>query len=90
MQDSSAQLVSHILAPQPGETIIDACAAPGGKTTHIAELMGDRGKIWACDRAAKRLKKLTENSQRLGLNSISLCPGDSRSFEQFKQVADRF
>ncbi|MGB7521018.1 MAG: 16S rRNA (cytosine(967)-C(5))-methyltransferase RsmB, partial [Spirulinaceae cyanobacterium] len=89
VQDSSAQLVSHILAPQPGETIIDACAAPGGKTTHIAELMADQGKIWACDRAVKRLKKVTENTQRLRLNSISLCPGDSRSFEQFEQVADR-
>ncbi len=89
VQDSSAQLVSHILAPQPGETIIDACAAPGGKTTHIAELMGDRGKIWACDRAVTRLKKLTQNTQRLGLSSISVCPGDSRSFEQFEQIADR-
>ena len=89
VQDSSAQLVSHILDPQPGETIIDACAAPGGKTTHMAELMGNQGQIWACDRAVKRLNKVTENSQRLRLNSISLSPGDSRSFTQFEQIADR-
>ena len=89
VQDSSAQLVAHILDPQPGETIIDACAAPGGKTTHIAELMGDQGQIWACDRAVKRLDKVAENSQRLRLNSISLAPGDSRSFTQFEQIADR-
>jgi 16S rRNA (cytosine967-C5)-methyltransferase len=50
VQDSSAQLVSHLLDPQPGEVVIDACAAPGGKTTHIAELMRDEGKIFACDR----------------------------------------
>ena len=70
IQDSSAQLVSHLLDPQPGETIIDACAAPGGKTTHIAELMGDKGQVIACDRAAKRLKKVRENAARLQLQSI--------------------
>jgi 16S rRNA (cytosine967-C5)-methyltransferase len=89
IQDSSAQLVSYLLDPQPGEVIIDACAAPGGKTTHIAELMGDNGQIWACDRQVKRLKKVTENAQRLQLGSISLCGGDSRNLTQFTQKADR-
>jgi 16S rRNA (cytosine967-C5)-methyltransferase len=89
IQDSSAQLVSHLLDPQPGEVIIDACAAPGGKTTHIAELMEDRGTIWACDRAVKRLRKVEENAQRLQLKSIQICPGDSRHFSQFTQNADR-
>ncbi|MDF5715365.1 MAG: 16S rRNA (cytosine(967)-C(5))-methyltransferase [Rhizonema sp. NSF051] len=89
IQDSSAQLVSHLLDPQKGEMIIDACAAPGGKTTHIAELMGDEGKIWACDRTASRLKKLQENIQRLKLKSIQICTGDSRNLPQFKNLADR-
>ncbi len=89
VQDSSAQLVSYLLDPQPGEVIIDACAAPGGKTTHIAELMADNGTIWACDRAAKRLKKVSENAQRLQLNSIKTCSGDSRDFTQFSHIADR-
>jgi 16S rRNA (cytosine967-C5)-methyltransferase len=89
VQDSSAQLVSHLLDPQVGEVVIDACAAPGGKTTHIAELMGDKGKIWACDRAASRLKKLRENAQRLQLRSIQICTGDSRNFSQFTSSADR-
>ena len=71
VQDASAQLVSYLLDPQPNEVIIDACAAPGGKTTHIAELMGDQGEIWACDRNASRLRKVTENSGRLRLHSIS-------------------
>ncbi|MBD2204552.1 16S rRNA (cytosine(967)-C(5))-methyltransferase [Calothrix sp. FACHB-1219] len=89
VQDSSAQLVSHLLDPQPGEVIIDACAAPGGKTTHIAELMGDKGKVWACDRTASRLRKLQENARRLNLQSIEICTGDSREFSQFTHTADR-
>ena len=89
VQDSSAQLVGHLLDPQPGEVVIDACAAPGGKTTHIAELMGDKGTVWACDRTASRLKKLKENVARLQLQSIQICVGDSRNLPQFKNLADR-
>lgn len=89
VQDSSAQLVSHLLDPQPSEVIIDACAAPGGKTTHIAELMGDQGTIWACDRYASRLKKLSANKERLQLNSIKIVTGDSRQLDQFQGIADR-
>ncbi|MEQ9667017.1 16S rRNA (cytosine(967)-C(5))-methyltransferase [Coleofasciculus sp. G2-EDA-02] len=88
IQDSSAQLVSHLLNPQPNHVVIDACAAPGGKTTHLAELMCDRGTIWACDQAASRLKKLQANTQRLQLQSIQICTGDSRDFPQFTQTAD--
>jgi 16S rRNA (cytosine967-C5)-methyltransferase len=89
VQDASAQLVSHLLDPQPGEVVIDVCAAPGGKTTHIAELMADSGKIWACDRTASRLRKLQENSQRLNLQSIQIYTGDSRHSNQFQNTADR-
>ncbi|MBD2726955.1 16S rRNA (cytosine(967)-C(5))-methyltransferase [Nostoc sp. FACHB-892] len=89
VQDGSAQLVSHLLDPQPGEVVIDACAAPGGKTTHMAELMADKGKIWACDRTPSRLRKLQENSQRLNLQSIQIHTGDSRHFNQFQNTADR-
>ncbi len=88
IQDSSAQLVSHLLDPQPGEIVIDACAAPGGKTTHIAELMQDQGKIWAGDRHLNRLKKVGENAQRLQLKSIELIEGDSRQVK-FPTKADR-
>ncbi|GAB4477070.1 MAG: 16S rRNA (cytosine(967)-C(5))-methyltransferase [Elainellaceae cyanobacterium] len=89
VQDASAQLVAALLDPQPGETVIDACAAPGGKTTHLAELMGDRGLIWAGDRSANRLKKVLQNAQRLQLTSIQICPGDSRTLTQFTGQADR-
>ncbi len=89
VQDSSAQLVSYLLNPQANEVVIDACAAPGGKTTHIAELMGDTGKIWACDRTASRLRKLQQNTQRLNLKSIEICVGDSRDLNQFENSADK-
>ena len=89
VQDSSAQLVTHLLDPQPGETIIDACAAPGGKTTHIAELTSDRGTIIACDRDSKRLKKVAVNAQRLDLKSIQTIAGDSLQLQQFRDKGDR-
>ena len=89
VQDASAQLVGYLLNPQPGEVVIDACAAPGGKTTHIAELMQDQGKIWAGDRTASRLAKLKENARRLHLQSIHICTGDSRHLPQFYHRGDR-
>ncbi|MCY7284841.1 MAG: methyltransferase domain-containing protein, partial [Cyanobacteria bacterium CAN_BIN43] len=89
VQDCSAQLVGHLLDPQPGETVIDACAAPGGKTTHIAELMQDQGVIWGCDRQASRLKKLQENADRLQLHAIQIHAEDSRSQPQFVGKGDR-
>ncbi len=89
VQDSSAQLVSHLLDPQSGETIIDACAAPGGKSTHMAELMQDQGTIWACDRYAARLRKVKANAKRLGLRAIRTHEADSRHIPDFHQQADR-
>lgn len=89
VQDSSAQLVSYLVDPQPGQTVIDACAAPGGKAVHLAELMQDKGTLWACDRTASRLKKLQQTIERLGLQSIRICTGDSRNLPQFKQQGDR-
>lgn len=89
VQDSSAQLVGHLVAPQPGEVVIDACAAPGGKSVHLAELMADQGTVWACDRSAARLKKLQENAKRLGMQSIQVWAGDSRQLPDTIPLADR-
>lgn len=89
VQDGSAQLVSYLLDPQPGEMVIDACAAPGGKTTHISELMDDQGNVWACDKTPSRLKKLEQNRDRLQLHSIHIHTGDSRTFTHFRNQADR-
>ena len=89
VQDSSAQLVSYLVDPQPGETIIDACAAPGGKTAHLAEMMGDRGRVLGCDRTSSRLNKIRQNAKRLRLSSIETVTGDSRNHPEFKGIADR-
>ena len=89
VQDASAQLVSHFMNPQPGEVIIDACAAPGGKTTHLAELMGDHGTLWACDRTPSRLNKIKQNIKRLGLTSIHPVTGDSTTLTRFTAQGDR-
>lgn len=70
VQDRQAQRIAPLLDPQPGERILDACAAPGGKATHCAERMGDRGEVWAVDRSAARLKRLSANAERLGLTSL--------------------
>ena len=89
VQDASAQLVGQILDPQPGETVIDLCAAPGGKATHLAEIMGDQGTVWACDRTASRLKKVTLNATRLQLHSLQTHLGDSTDLAQLHGQGDR-
>jgi 16S rRNA (cytosine967-C5)-methyltransferase len=89
VQDASAQLVGQLLDPQPGELVLDVCAAPGGKATQLAELMGDEGIVWACDRTPSRLKKVRTNAQRLNLASVHIHTGDSRQLPQFHNQADR-
>jgi 16S rRNA (cytosine967-C5)-methyltransferase len=76
VQGEASQLVAYLLDPQPGERILDACAAPGGKTTQIAELMDDRGEVVATDVSAKGLKRLQENATRLRLESIRAFQAD--------------
>jgi len=67
IQDLASQLVGHACAPQPGETWWDACAGEGGKTLHLADLMQNKGLIWASDRSARRLAKLKERAARAGV-----------------------
>lgn len=64
VQDAAAQLAVHLLAPQAGESILDACAAPGGKTGHLLEVAPEL-KVVALDSSAKRLEQVTQNLQRL-------------------------
>ncbi|MBI4745423.1 MAG: 16S rRNA (cytosine(967)-C(5))-methyltransferase RsmB [Deltaproteobacteria bacterium] len=72
IQDEASQLISFILDPQPGEKILDACAAPGGKAGHIAELMADTGEVVALDIKPKGVKKIEENIRRLGIKSVKI------------------
>jgi 16S rRNA (cytosine967-C5)-methyltransferase len=70
VQDRAAQRIASLLAPESGQRVLDACAAPGGKSTHLAELMGDQGELWAVDRSSARLERLRRNAERLGLGCI--------------------
>ena len=70
IQDVSAGLVAHLVDPQPGERILELTAAPGGKTTHMAEISKDSAHLFAADVNPKRLRKLVQNQKRLGLQSI--------------------
>jgi len=89
VQDRAAQLVAPLLQPQPGHVVVDMCAAPGGKTTHVAELMGDQGRIIAVDRSAARLRRLQRNARRLGLQSIRTGCADARALFRLHGCADR-
>ena len=82
VQDQAAQLISLLLSPQPGDTVLDACAAPGGKTTHLAELMQDRGSVVALELDASRMAKIRENSRRLGLTSVAAVQGDATAYHE--------
>jgi len=70
VQGEASQLIGYLLDPKPGERVLDACAAPGGKATHLAELMEDRGEVIATDISVQGLEKLKENVQRLAIKSI--------------------
>ena len=70
VQDHSSMLVASVLAPKPGWQVLDLCAAPGGKTTHLAELMHHSGRIVACDIVAKRLESVTELCRRMGVRIV--------------------
>jgi 16S rRNA (cytosine967-C5)-methyltransferase len=71
VQDPSTLIAVDLLEPQPGETVLDLCAAPGGKTTYIAERMENRGRIVAMDVSASRLRRVGENCRRLGVTIVA-------------------
>jgi len=77
IQDEASQLVTWILDPKPGEKILDACAAPGTKTTHIAQRMKNEGEIVANDLAYEKLNRIDDNCQRLGVKIVKPRRGDA-------------
>ncbi|TFG91550.1 MAG: 16S rRNA (cytosine(967)-C(5))-methyltransferase RsmB [Candidatus Atribacteria bacterium] len=70
IQDEASILVSHLLKPLPGESVIDICSAPGGKTTHLAQLMLNKGSLLAMDSNRLRLLTVKSNCRRLGIDII--------------------
>jgi 16S rRNA (cytosine967-C5)-methyltransferase len=95
IQDESSQLAALLLAPQPGETVLDLCAAPGGKATFLAELMGDTGRVLACDIRQQRVRLIDESASRLGITSVVTRTVDAlKPLDQLRQelpggMADR-
>ncbi|KXG45030.1 16S rRNA (cytosine(967)-C(5))-methyltransferase RsmB [Tepidibacillus decaturensis] len=90
IQDESSMLVAHVVDPKPGMFVLDAAAAPGGKTTHLAELMQNQGKIIAADLHKHKIKLIEEQQERLDLHIIETLHSDARKIkEQFGQVFDR-
>lgn len=89
VQDESSMLAGAALAPVPGSVVIDCCGAPGGKTTHLAQLMENRGEILAVDIHPHRLELLKQNSGRLGITIVKDLTGDARELPQrFRSYAD--
>ena len=89
-QDRGAYTASVVLAPKEGETIIDMCSAPGGKATHIAELMKDNGNILAFDIHEHKVSLINNSAKRLGFNSINAQVGDSSVYNsELNGIADR-
>jgi len=87
IQDPSTLLAVELLGAQPGERVLDACAAPGGKATCLAQLMQDRGEIVAEDSSADRLKHVVTNCSRLGVASVTV--RQSRSADSAETWFDR-
>jgi 16S rRNA (cytosine967-C5)-methyltransferase len=82
VQDEASQLIGYLLNPLPGERVLDACAAPGGKTTHIARLMKDAGEVVAVEIDGKKLEHVEQNISRLGLKSVRVIRSDVKDLDK--------
>ncbi|WP_456423419.1 NOL1/NOP2/sun family putative RNA methylase [Thermococcus sp.] len=88
-QSLPSMVVAHVLEPSEGEIIVDMAAAPGGKTSHIAQLMENRGEIIAIDKSRNRLKKMEEELKRLGVKNVRLIRMDARKLPEMGIKADK-
>ena len=89
VQDESAMLVAHLLSPEEAGFIVDLCAAPGGKTTHLAHLMRNTGKIIAVDTSAEKIALLQKNCRRINAHNVETCVMDATKADlAFIKTAD--
>jgi len=86
IQDESSMIPANVLNPSPGMRVLDMCAAPGGKTTHLAEIMKNEGSILATDLHPHKLDLIDHNTERLGLDIIETAPIDGRKAPEFLQA----
>lgn len=89
LQGEASQVVSFLVDPQPGERVLDACAAPGGKATHMAELMDNRGEIVAVDINARGIERLRRLARRLGLSIVRPTVTDVLTWHPGEALFDR-
>lgn len=89
VQDLSSQLCCKVLDPQPGETVVDICAAPGGKTFTFTEMMNNNGRVIACDLHKNRVKLIENGAERLGISIIETFQNDAKIFSEKIPVADK-
>jgi 16S rRNA (cytosine967-C5)-methyltransferase len=90
MQDASTLLAPRLLDPKPGQRVLDACAAPGGKTAFMAQLMRNEGEILACDISAARLRRLQSNLKRLHITNTQILQHDWATAELPADVPSGF
>lgn len=88
IQDEASMLVAQVVAPRPGSRGLDACAAPGGKTTHLAELMDNDGHILACDIHTHKVDLIRDHAARLGITIIEARQADARKLVISQPVFD--
>jgi len=86
IQDTSASLASKLASPKEGMTILDLCAAPGGKSFYLAEMMKDKGRVIAVDQYKSKLNFIEDGKQRLGLNSIETMLADATKIELDEKI----
>lgn len=90
LQNINSQRTALVLEPKSGETVIDVCSAPGGKTTHIAELMKNQGRIIAFDIHRHKIRLIQKTAERLGISCIdAICHNSENVFEEYREAADR-
>jgi 16S rRNA (cytosine967-C5)-methyltransferase len=86
LQDKASTLAGVVAAPEPGMTVLDVCAAPGAKTSHLAQLMGNRGRILSLDSSERRLETWNREMARLGVENAEPVLGDARKPGAFPDV----
>ncbi len=90
VQDESAGLVSVLLSPKENDIILDMCAAPGGKSAHLAQLLNNKGKIFSVDKYESKLRIMKENAERLGVTNTEFIHDDASDFQSEAVKSQKF
>lgn len=89
LQEAAAQLPAQILAPKETDVVLDMCASPGGKTTHLSQIMNNKGIIIAVEQNPKRLEALKSNLERIGAENTIVCRTDAKNLQNSSQRFDK-